>query len=103
MNAYVGLLDIGQPKAGETVFVSAASGAVGALVCQIAKIKGCRVVGSAGSDEKCRWLLDEAGGAAAVNYTTSGVLEAAVAAHRPDGIVVYFEDVGADHRVDAAD
>src|SRR3546814_21193621 len=92
MTAYVGLVDIGQPKAGETVFVSAATGAVGALVCQIAKIKGCRVVGSAGSDEKCRWLLDEAGVAAAVNYKTCGDLAAEVAEHCPDGIDVYFED-----------
>ncbi|MET4698604.1 NADPH-dependent curcumin reductase CurA [Constrictibacter sp. MBR-5] len=101
MTAYVGLLDIGQPKPGETVFVSAASGAVGALVCQIAKIKGCRVVGSAGSDEKCRWLLDEAGVDAAVNYKTCGDLEAAVAQHCPDGIDVYFENVGGEHLVAA--
>lgn len=101
MTAYVGLLDIGQPKSGETVFVSAASGAVGALVCQIAKIKGCRVIGSAGSDEKCQWLLDEAGVDAAVNYKTCGDLEAAVAQHAPDGIDVYFENVGGEHLVAA--
>lgn len=98
MTAYVGLLDIGQPKAGETVFVSAASGAVGATVCQIAKIKGCRVVGSAGSAEKVRWLLEEAGIDAAVNYREAGDdLEAAIAQHCPDGIDVYFENVGGAH------
>ena len=95
--AYVGLLDIGRPKEGETVFVSAASGAVGAVVCQIAKLKGCRVVGSAGSDEKCAWLLDEAGVDAAINYRTCGDLEAALAAACPDGIDVYFENVGGEH------
>ena len=99
MTAYVGLLDIGQPKAGETVFVSAASGAVGAVACQIAKIKGCRVIGSAGSEEKVRWLRDEAGVDAAVNYRTAGEegLEAAVAEHAPNGIDVYFENVGGAH------
>ena len=61
MTAYVGLLDIGDPKPGETVFVSAAAGAVGSIVCQIAKIKGCRVVGSAGSAAKIAWLIDEMG------------------------------------------
>jgi len=68
LTAYVGLIDIGKPKAGETVFVSAASGAVGSIVCQIAKLKGCYVVGSAGSDEKVSWLLAEAGINAAFNY-----------------------------------
>jgi NADPH-dependent curcumin reductase CurA len=99
MTAYVGLLDIGQPKAGETVFVSAASGAVGAVACQIAKIKGCRVVGSAGSAEKVRWLKDEAGIDAAINYREAGEdgLEAAIAAECPDGIDVYFENVGGAH------
>ena len=68
LTAYGGLLDIGKPKEGETIFVSAASGAVGAVVCQIGKIKGCRVVGSAGSKEKVAWLLEEAGIDAAFNY-----------------------------------
>ncbi len=95
--AYVGLLDIGQPKPGETVFVSAASGAVGAVVCQIAKLKGCRVVGSAGSDEKCAWLREQAGVDAAINYKTCGDLEAALAAACPDGVDVYFENVGGAH------
>lgn len=97
LTAYVGLFKYGEPKAGETVFVSAASGAVGANVCQIAKLKGCRVVGSAGSDEKVRWLLDECGVDAAINYKTCGDLTAALAEAAPDGVDVYFENVGGDH------
>ena len=95
--AYVGLLDIGQPKAGETVFVSAASGAVGAIVCQIAKIKGCRVVGSAGSDQKVDWLLETAGVNAAFNYKQVDNLEDELRRHCPDGIDIYFENVGGEH------
>ncbi len=91
--AYFGLLDIGQPKAGETVVVSAASGAVGSVVGQIAKIKGCRVVGITGSDEKCQWLLDELGFDAAINYKTAD-LETALAQSCPNGIDVYFDNVG---------
>ena len=72
MTAYVGLLNIGQPKENETVFVSAASGAVGSIVCQIAKIKGCRVVGSAGSDQKVDWLLNTIGIDGAFNYKKAG-------------------------------
>lgn len=100
MTAYVGLLDIGQPKPGETVLVSAASGAVGAVVCQIAKIKGCRVVGVAGSDEKCAWLKETAGVDGTVNYKHhkgADALEAAIAEYCPDGVDVYFENVGGDH------
>ncbi len=97
MTAYVGLLDIGQPKPGETVFVSAASGAVGAVACQIAMIKGCRVVGSAGSDDKVAWLRDVAGIDGAINYKTCGDLEGTIAAQCPDGIDVYFENVGGAH------
>lgn len=97
LTAYVGLLDIGQPKAGETVFVSAASGAVGAVVCQIAKIKGCRVVGSAGSAEKIAWLTEVAGIDAAFNYKKANNLSAALRKHCPDGIDVYFDNVGGDH------
>ena len=97
LTAYVGLFKFGEPKAGETVFVSAASGAVGANVCQIAKLKGCRVIGSAGSDEKAQWLLDECGVDAAINYKTCGDLTEALAAVAPDGIDVYFENVGGDH------
>jgi NADPH-dependent curcumin reductase CurA len=97
MTAYVGLLDIGKPKAGDTVFVSAAAGAVGAVVCQIAKIKGCRVVGSAGSAAKVQWLQDIAGVDGAINYKQVASLIEAVGRHCPDGIDVYFENVGGAH------
>lgn len=91
--AYFGLLDIGQIKVGETVVVSAAAGAVGSIVGQIAKIKGCRVVGITGSNEKCRWLVEELGFDAAINYKTVD-LESAIAQACPDGIDVYFDNVG---------
>jgi hypothetical protein len=97
LTAYVGLLDIGQPKAGETVFVSAASGAVGSVVCQIAKIKGCRVVGSAGSDEKVVWLVNSAGIDAAINYRKAENLRAELAKLCPAGIDIYYENVGGKH------
>jgi NADPH-dependent curcumin reductase len=93
MTAYFGLLDIGKPKAGETLVVSGAAGAVGSLVGQIGKIKGCRVIGIAGSEEKCRWLRDELGFDAAIDYKTESVLES-LQQHCPDGIDVYFENVG---------
>ncbi len=97
LTAYTSLLRIGQPKEGETIFVSAASGAVGSLVCQIAKIKGCRVVGSAGSDDKVRWLKEVAGVNEAINYRTCGNLLDAVAAACPNGIDIYYENVGGEH------
>ncbi len=97
LTAYVGLLDIGQPQAGETVFVSGAAGAVGSVVCQIAKLKGCRVVGSAGSERKVRWLLDAAGVDAAFNYKETPNLHRTLAELCPDGIHVYFDNVGGDH------
>ena len=93
LTAYVGLLDIGQPKAGETVVVSAASGAVGQVVGQIAKLKGCRVVGVAGGPEKCAYVTDELGFDAAVNYKLDS-FEDDLKAACPDGIDVYFESVG---------
>ncbi len=93
MTAYVGLIDIGQPKAGETVLVSAASGAVGSIVGQIAKIKGCRAVGVAGSAEKCRYVTDELGFDACVNYK-SDTFRADLKAACPNGVDVYFENVG---------
>ncbi|MEE4382889.1 MAG: NADP-dependent oxidoreductase [Pseudomonadales bacterium] len=93
MTAYFGLLDIGKPQPGETVVVSAAAGAVGSIVGQIAKIKGCRVVGTAGSDDKCRHLVDDLGFDAAINYKTAD-LDAELAAACPDGIDVYFENTG---------
>jgi hypothetical protein len=96
MTAYVGLLDIGRPKEGETVFVSAAAGAVGSLACQIAKLKGCRVVGSAGADAKVQWLLDEIGVDAAFNYKNIP-LPAALARTCKEGIDIYFENVGGAH------
>ncbi len=91
--AYFGLLHIGEPKEGETVVVSAAAGAVGSIVGQIAKIKGCRVVGLAGTDEKCAWIQDELGFDGAINYRTEDVPKA-LAAACPDGIDVYFDNVG---------
>jgi len=97
LTAYSGFLRIGQPKEGETVFVSAAAGAVGAVVCQVAKLKGCYVAGSVGSDEKAEWLRREAGVDAAINYKTCGNLEAAVKTAAPQGIDVYFENVGGEH------
>ena len=97
LTAYCGLLEIGKPNEGETVFVSAASGAVGSVVCQIAKLKGCTVVGSAGSDEKVSWLLNEAGLDAAFNYKKADDIIAAVGNHCPKGIDVYFENVGGVH------
>jgi len=97
MTAYAGLLRVGALKEGDTVFVSAASGAVGAIVCQIAKIKNCIVIGSAGSDEKCQWLLDVAGIDAVINYKTCGDLTQALAKAAPNGVDVYFENVGGEH------
>jgi NADPH-dependent curcumin reductase CurA len=93
MTAYFGLLDIGRPKEGETVVVSAASGAVGALVGQIAKIKGCRAVGLAGGPEKCAYVRDTLGFDACVDYKNEDVGKALSAAC-PRGIDVYFDNVG---------
>ena len=97
MTAYVGLLHVGELKEGDTVFVSAAAGAVGSVVCQIAKLKGCYVVGSAGSDEKVAWLVEEAGIDAAFNYKTTDDVIAEVGRHFPKGIDIYFENVGGVH------
>ncbi|ACY19313.1 NADP-dependent oxidoreductase [Haliangium ochraceum] len=91
--AYFGLLELGEPKAGETVLVSAAAGAVGSLVGQLAKIQGCRVVGIAGSDEKCAWIKDELGFDAAINYKSEDVGKA-LDTHCEGGIDVYFDNVG---------
>jgi NADPH-dependent curcumin reductase CurA len=93
--AYFGLLDIGKPQPGETVVVSAAAGAVGSVVGQIAKIKGCRVVGIAGSDDKCAWITNDLSFDAAINYRSENVAEA-LGRHCPDGIDVDFENVGGD-------
>ncbi|HTQ55930.1 MAG TPA: NADP-dependent oxidoreductase [Bryobacteraceae bacterium] len=93
LTAYFGLLDIGKPKEGETVVVSAAAGAVGAVTGQIAKIKGCRVVGIAGGPDKCRYITAELGFDAAVDYKSEDV-RAALARHCPKGIDIYFDNVG---------
>jgi hypothetical protein len=101
--AYVGLLDVGQPKEGETVFVSTAAGAVGSLVCQIAKIKGCRVVGSTGSEKKVAWLQEEAGIDAAFNYKATDNLVDELQKQCPNGIDIYFDNVGGTHLEAAID
>ena len=94
MTAYFGLLDIGQPKPGDTVVVSGAAGATGSVVGQIAKIKGAeRVIGIAGTDEKCAWLVDELGFDAAINYKTDNI-GARLRELCPKGIDVYFDNVG---------
>jgi len=93
ITAYFGLLDITNPKAGETVVVSAAGGATGSLVGQIAKVKGCRVIGIAGTEDKCKWIVDELGFDAAINYKTENVSES-LKKHCPSGIDIYFESVG---------
>jgi NADPH:quinone reductase len=94
LTAYFGLLYIGDPKEGETVLVSGASGAVGMIVGQLAKLKGCRVVGIAGTDEKCSYITEELGFDAAVNYKTTENLETALKTACPDGVDVYFDNVG---------
>ena len=94
LTAYFGFLDVGRPQPGETVVVSAAAGAVGATVGQIAKLKGCRAVGFVGSDQKARYLLDELDFDAAINYRTTSDLSAALAEACPHGIDVYFDNVG---------
>jgi NADPH-dependent curcumin reductase CurA len=93
LTAYFGLLEVGQPKPGDTVLFSAAGGAVGSMVGQIAKIAGCRVVGTAGGPDKCDWLVKELGFDAAVDYKAGGVFRALRAA-APNGIDVYFDNTG---------
>jgi hypothetical protein len=90
---YLGLTRVGNPKSGETVVVSAASGAVGSVVGQVAKMIGCRVVGIAGGEAKCRYAVDDLGLDACIDYK-AGNLAADLAAACPDGIDVYFENVG---------
>lgn len=91
--AYMGLLDIGQPKPGETLVVAAASGAVGSVVGQVAKLKGCRVVGVAGGKEKCRYVVEELGFDACVDHRAPDFAEQ-LAATCPQGIDIYYENVG---------
>jgi NADPH-dependent curcumin reductase len=93
LTAYFGLLDVAKVKEGETVVVSGAAGAVGSVVGQIAKIKGARAVGIAGGAEKCRWLVDELGFDAAIDYKSEDVRKA-LREHAPKGIDVYFDNVG---------
>lgn len=94
LTAYFGLLEIGQPQPGETVVVSGAAGAVGSLVGQIAKIKGCRVIGVAGTDDKVNYLVRELGFDAAFNYQTAGDYGQKLKELCPNGIDVYFDNVG---------
>lgn len=95
MTAYFGLLDIGRPLAGQTVVVSGAAGAVGSVVGQIAKILGCRVIGIAGGERKCRAVVEEFGFDAAIDYQTEDVRKA-LREHTPDGVDIYFDNVGGD-------
>lgn len=94
LTAYFGLLEVGRAKPGETVVVSGAAGAVGSFVGQIAKIHGCRVIGIAGSDDKTSWLKDDLGFDATLNYKTTTDYRAALAELCPNGIDVYFDNVG---------
>ncbi|MBN4077194.1 zinc-binding dehydrogenase [Mariprofundus ferrooxydans] len=91
--AYMGLLDIGQPKSGETIVVAAATGAVGTVVGQVAKLKGCWVIGIAGGAEKCRYAVEELGFDACLDHHHPK-LDSELAAHCPKGIDIYFENVG---------
>jgi NADPH:quinone reductase-like Zn-dependent oxidoreductase len=95
ITAYFGLLDVGRPVAGETVVVSGAAGATGSVVGQIAKIKGCHAIGIAGGAEKCRWLTDEAGFDAAIDYKSEDV-QARLKELCPEGIDIFFDNVGGD-------
>ncbi|MEV6652001.1 NADP-dependent oxidoreductase [Streptomyces sp. NPDC051219] len=95
MTAYFGLLDIGRPEAGQTVVVSGAAGAVGSIVGQIAKLKGCRVIGIAGGERKCRMLVEEFGFDAAIDYRSDDVKKS-LRELAPDGVDVYFDNVGGD-------
>ena len=95
MTAYFALLDVGTPKAGETVVISGAAGAVGSIAGQIAKIKGCRVIGIAGGADKCKFLIDELGFDGAIDYKNED-LHAALKRECPKGVDVYFDNVGGD-------
>ena len=93
LTAYFGLLDVGRPEPGQTVVVSGAAGSVGSIAGQIARIKGCRAIGIAGGEDKCRWLVEELGFDAAIDYK-AGDLRRQLKAHAPDGIDVFFDNVG---------
>jgi hypothetical protein len=94
MTAYFGFFDVGKPQAGEDVLVSAAGGAVGSVVGQLAKIAGCRTVGISSSDEKCAWLIDTLGYDAAINYNAPEGLTAQIERELPNGFDIYFDNVG---------
>ncbi|MDT7514805.1 NADP-dependent oxidoreductase [Rhodoferax mekongensis] len=95
MTGYFGLMDVGQPQAGETVVISGAAGAVGQTVGQIAKIKGCRVVGIAGGPAKCEWVVKELGFDACIDYKAGpGAVRAGLKEHCPGGVDIYFDNVG---------
>nr|WP_315471888.1 NADP-dependent oxidoreductase [uncultured Rhodoferax sp.] len=95
MTGYFGLMDVGQPKAGETVVISGAAGAVGQTVGQLARIKGCRVVGIAGGPAKCDWVVKELGFDACIDYKAGpGAVRAGLKDHCPDGVDIYFDNVG---------
>ncbi len=94
LTAYIGLTEIAQFRKRDTVFVSAAAGAVGSIVCQIAKATGCKVIGSAGSDEKVQWLIENLGIDGAFNYKTVENMQSELAKLCPKGIGVYFDNVG---------
>ena len=93
MTGYFGLMEVGQPRAGETVVVSGAAGAVGQTVGQLAKIKGCRAVGIAGGPDKCRWVVEELGFDACIDYKNGSVRDG-LRQHCPDGVDIYFDNVG---------
>jgi NADPH-dependent curcumin reductase CurA len=96
LTAYFGLMDIGKPNEGETVVVSAAGGAVGTIVGQLAEIHACKAVGIAGSDKKIKYLIDELGFDSAINYKTASNLREALKEACPDGVDIYFDNVGGD-------
>lgn len=95
LTAYFGLLDVGQPQAGETVLVSGAAGATGSVVAQIARLKGCRVVGIAGGTEKCEWLRTACKVDAVIDYKSEDLAQR-IAELCPDGVNVFFDNVGGD-------
>jgi len=94
LTSYFGLLDVGKPQPGEVLLVSGAAGAVGSVVGQIGKLKGCRVIGIAGGADKCQWLLDECGFDDVIDYKSCGDLTQAIAEKCPDGVDIYWENVG---------
>jgi len=97
MTGYFGLMDVGQPKAGETLVVSGAAGAVGQTVGQVAKIRGCRVVGIAGGQAKCDWVVKELGFDACIDYKAGpSAVREGLKAHCPSGVDIYFDNVGGD-------